>query len=140
MSIEALVDKIIPKEEIQARLITRFNRFVTLDLTLSDYLASLVGNESKIAPEFEKAAQVTSTLIKRATYTAYTDILDYGDKTLIGHAQGVFSLIDRYRKGEEEKVWLDGSAGQAQEQINHFIAEQIGWDYMAQHPQDYNYG
>ena len=123
------IESIRPIQIEQYRLINQFSRMLLLDLGMSEYLSQINHSEMTYQKEFTEAMNYTSFLIRKSVFSAFVDILDYGDTTSIREAVEVLELCRKYREYEIEAIKIPGSAQDVFDRIDHFIKDTQGLDY-----------
>lgn len=100
MSIEALTIRVAENKVSRNQLIARFKRAILYDLAITDYLSLLRQTETAIDSSLNQALDQVVLLIRKTAFSAYTDILDYGDPIMIRHATGALGVAKKYSQGE----------------------------------------
>ena len=124
------IETIRPIEVEQYRLINQFSKMLVLDLGMTEYLSQMNHSEMTYREEFTEAMNFTSFLIRKAVFSTFVDILDYGDTTSVREAVEVLELCRKYREYEIEAIKIPGNAQDVFDRIDHFIKDVQGIDYF----------
>lgn len=101
MSIEVLDAKPLPTQQLEDHLMDAFKTALFCDIAFSVYLSRINQFETKLGEPFNSAARQVSSIVRRAVFSAYTAILDYGGNNLLKYyAQEALDFSRNFVRGE----------------------------------------
>jgi len=123
----------ISGQDLEFHLADRFNRAISYDMAMNEYLSEVNHQEVDLKPELTRATNFATILIRRGVYSALVNIADYGTPKLWEQSKNVLEVCRKYQMGEVASIHVSEPGIKMMANIRSFIQDQMGLEYEARY-------